>query len=558
MKPASKRALLIGRIVAAIIVVAMAFLAGYAVRKFLAPASPAAAQAAGADQKDQKWTCSMHPEIVADAPGKCPKCGMDLIPMSAMDDAGTDSTRITVSETAARLMEVQTTPVQRKHVTNEIRMVGKIDYDETLVEYITSWVPGRIDELYVDYTGITVNEGDHMVYLYSPQLLSTQAELLQAVKAVDKMDPQSSDLVKRSIRATLEAAREKMRLLGLTEKQINDIEESGELVDHLTIYAPSGGIVIEKNASEGMYVDTGTRLFTIADLSRLWVKLDAYESDMMWIRYGQKVEFTTEAYPGEAFEGTISFIDPVLNDKTRTVKLRANVSNPDGRLKPDMFVRAVVRSKMASKGRVMAPSLRGKYICPMHPDVVKDSPGDCDICNMDLVTAESMGYNIVEANEPPLVIPASAPLVTGKRAFVYIRVPAEKPTFEGRRITLGPRAGDYYIVKEGLEEGEIVVTNGNFKIDSELQLRAKPSMMSAEQPPQRHAAPHEQKICPVMGFEIDKSVFTEYKGKKVYFCCPSCIEEFEKDPEKYLDKLPQFQTQSDSHSHDLNEAITEH
>jgi Cu(I)/Ag(I) efflux system membrane fusion protein len=218
----------------------------------------------------------------------------------------------------------------------------------------------------------------------------------------------------------------------------------------------------------------------MADLSQVWVKLDAYESDIDWIRYGQDVEFTAEAYPGETFKGKIAFIDPVLDPMTRTVKLRVNVANPDGRLKPEMFVRAIVRSKVAGAGMVMDEDMAGKWICPMHPSVVKTAPGKCDVCGMDLVTTESLGYVVAkEPNKAPLVIPASAPLITGTRAVVYVRLEGkEKPTFEGREIVLGPRAGGYYLVKEGLSEGEQVVTNGNFKIDSALQIQAKPSMMS--------------------------------------------------------------------------------
>jgi len=321
-----------------------------------------------------------------------------------------------------------------------------------------------------------------MVYLYSPELISAQAEFLQAAKSVQNIKPDSSELIKRSIRATLEAASEKLRLLGLTEKQIEKIEETGQPTDYITIYAPIGGIVINKHVTEGTYVQTGTKVYTIADLSQLWVQLDAYESDMMWIRYGQEVEFTTESYPGELFKGQISFISPTVNPKTRTIKVRLNVSNPEGKLKPDMFVRAIVRSKIASGAKVMAADMAGKWICPMHPSVVKDNTGKCDICQMDLVTTESLGYVKAELpDQAPLVIPAAAALRTGKRAVVYVQIPdANKPTFEGREVVLGPRAGDYYLVREGLMEGEVVVSKGNFKIDSALQIQARPSMMNPE------------------------------------------------------------------------------
>ncbi len=205
-----------------------------------------------------------------------------------------------------------------------------------------------------------------------------------------------------------------------------------------------------------------------------------YESDLEWIRYGQEMEFHTEAYPGETFKGRIAFIDPILNDKTRTIKVRVNLPNVNGKLKPDMFVKAVVHSKVALGGKVMEPSLAGKYICPMHPEIIKDGPGKCDICGMPLVKAESLGYANAVTGEPPLVIPAAAPLITGKRAVVYVSVPDKEGVYEGREVVLGPRAGDYYIVEEGLREGEMVVVNGNFKIDSAVQILAKPSMMSPE------------------------------------------------------------------------------
>lgn len=426
--------------------------------------------------KAETWTCSMHPQIRQPKPGKCPICFMDLVPVeSSADEEQLGPRQLKLSAHALKLADIQTATVERKYVAARIRMVGKVNYDETRLRTITSRVPGRLDRLYVDYTGVPVETGDHLVYLYSPELITAQQELLQALKSSRKYS---------GGKIVLNAAREKLKLWGLSAGQITAIETHGKPKDHLTIYSPISGIVISKDALEGMYVKTGTRIYTIADLSRVWVKLDAYESDLSWIRYGQTVTFETEAYPGEEFTGKIAFIDPVLDPKTRTVKVRVNVENAGFKLKPEMFVRAVVESSLSLSGKVMDPELAGKWISPMHPEVVKDGPGSCDVCGMPLVKAEKLGFVSAdsEGQEAPLVIPASAPLFTGKRAVVYLSVTDKQGVFEGREIVLGPRAGDYYIVKEGLEEGETIVVNGAFKIDSDLQIQAKPSMMSMETP----------------------------------------------------------------------------
>ena len=467
----------------------VAFWLGYLMRgSLLEP--PAASDAAPARGQTapvaaaQVWTCSMHPQIHKPQPGSCPICGMDLIPVSAGGEGDAPGPRaFATSEAAKELMRIETALVERRFVTAEIRMVGKVDYDETRLGHITAWVPGRIERMFVDYTGISVRKGDHMVELYSPELLNAQQELRRTAQALAKLSATSPGVLRESAEATLEAVRSKLRRWGMTEGQVQQAEQQGALSDRITIYAPMGGTVIERSGKEGMYVTTGERIYTIADLGVVWVMLDAYESDLPWIHYGQPVEFTTEALPGEVFEGKIAFVDPILDARTRTVKVRVNVPNREGKLKPGMFVRGVVRSKVATGGRVMDPGLAGKWISPMHPEVVKDGPGTCDVCGMPLVRAEELGYVAAEISEDdkPLVIPTSAPLITGKRAVVYVEAPeAERPTYEGREVVLGPRAGDFYLVESGLEEGERVVTHGNFKIDSALQILAKPSMMSPE------------------------------------------------------------------------------
>lgn len=484
-----------------LVIVLAAFAVGYIFRGGPTPDSPeasgvAASQPTGADAHaghgvsagsdvtgETIWTCAMHPQIQLPKPGKCPICAMELIPVA---DAGGDTAdaprRLVMSPAAQQLAEIQTALVERRFVDAEIRLVGKIAYDETRLGYITTRFPGRIDRLYVDYTGVTVRKGDHLAELYSPELISAQVELFQALKAQTRLRNSDVPIMRETADATVAAARNKLRLWDLTPEQIAEIERRGTTEERTTIYSPMAGIVIHRNATEGMYVDTGSRIYTIARLDRVWVLLEAYESDVAWLRYGQEVEFTTEAYPGETFRGRIAFIDPVLDPKTRTIRVRVNVENAEGRLKPDMFVRATVHSHVAAGGHVIEPGLVGKWIGPMHPEIVQDGPGPCPVCGMDLVRPEEIGLMpAMPPDQAPLVIPASAPLMTGKRAVVYVQVPnAEKPTFDGREIVLGPRTGDYYIVLDGLAEGERVVTQGNFKIDSALQIQAKPSMMSPE------------------------------------------------------------------------------
>ena len=428
----------------------------------------------------EAWTCSMHPQIRMPKPGKCPICGMDLIPVKS-GAAMPGLRRLTIRPEQQALMRLRTVPVERRIPEAQLRLVGKVTYDETRLAYITAWVPGRIDDLYVDYTGVTVRKGDHMVKLYSPQLYTAQQELLQSKASLVELQKSELQSMREAALGTINSARERLRLWGLTAEQIAEIEERGTPEEHVTIYSPATGLVIHRTAQEGMYVETGTRIFTIADLSRVWVQLDAYESDLAWLRYGQEVSFETEAYAGRQFTGRISFIDPVLDSQTRTVKVRVNVINEERLLKPGLFVRAIVRARITADGPVMDPSLAGKWVSPMHPEIVKDGPGKCDVCGMDLVPAEELGYVPAgtAAEVAPLVIPVSATLMTGTRAIVYVELPdTDEPTYEGREVVLGPRAGDEYIVRHGLMEGQLVVAEGNFKLDSALQIQAKPSMMN--------------------------------------------------------------------------------
>lgn len=427
--------------------------------------NPAAAGETAASAAPEVWTCSMHPQVQAPKPGLCPICAMDLIPLSALGGGG-EGRVYSMSPASKVLAGISTTEVVRRFPEAEVRLYGTVAYDESRQEMIAARFPGRMDHLFVDYTGIRVSEGDHLGKIYSPDLLAAQSELLSA-KRFNNVD-------------ALRIAKDKLRLWGFPPSRIDEIEASEKTSDQLMIDAPATGIVTFKNVKEGEYVMTGMPLFTINTLDQLWVLFDAYESDKPWLRFGQKIEFTAEAIPGKVFEGRISFLAPELDPKTRTVKVRVNVDNPGEMLKPGMFVRGIVSAKVAGSGRVIDPSLSGKWISPMHPEIVKDGPGQCDVCGMDLVPAEELGYTVAEAEgDGPLVIPVSAVLNTGKRSVVYVEVPdQEEPTYEGREILLGARATDVYLVEAGLKAGERVVSEGAFAIDSAIQIQARPSMMS--------------------------------------------------------------------------------
>lgn len=378
------------------------------------------------------WTCSMHPQIQLPESGQCPICFMDLIEVQKEITANRASLRqISFDSRARKLAEVEVQEVRHGNAQTEIRMVGKVDYDETRVGTITSWVNGRIDKLFVDYTGSRVKRGQPMVKVYSPELLTAQAELIQASVALKRSEESGNEIIRKTAGRTLAASREKLRLLGLGNKQLQAIEKQGKPTDHITLTAPLSGIVIKKDVNEGMYVKTGSPIYTLADLDRVWVVLEAYESDLQSITLDQRIHFTVESYPGTAFQGEVAYIDPLVNTSTRTVRIRLNVDNKEAKLKPGMFVRAV--SSVAA---------------------------------------------VTDPENTPLLIPVSAPLITGKRALVYVQLPDQPGVYVGREVVLGARQGDFYQVKSGLSEGELVVTRGNFKIDSAIQLQARPSMMN--------------------------------------------------------------------------------
>ncbi len=368
------------------------------------------------------WTCSMHPQIRLPEPGLCPICNMELIPLvTGGTYVGPNS--ISVSPGDRALIGLETSTVEAGPVTRTFRVVGEIRPDETLVETVSSWIPGRVEKLHVDFTGYPIERGEPLLDLYSPDLMVAQQELLVARQMSDEFGAGSE-----------ESAREKLRLMGLWPKQIDAFLESQEPQAVVALLSPQSGTVLDLLVKKGQYLKEGTPVARVADLGTVWAVLDAFDSDVSWIQVGQDVvvEFPDSAM--DSLQGKVSFVSPVMNRRSRTVEIRVPLENSNSSLRPGMLVRGTILGAL-SKGD------DGKAL---------------------------------------LTVPVSAVLRTGRRGVVYVEEgTGDNVLYEARTVKLGPRAGQRFVIKEGLKEGEKVVTRGAFKLDSELQIQGKKgSMMS--------------------------------------------------------------------------------
>lgn len=438
-----------------------------------------AAVEAHADNPAVTWYCSMTQCGVSGLPnpGKCPKCGMDLIPTDASAPK-TGPREFAFAADAGKLVRVETVAAKRQPVAASLSLSGKVAEDETRRSVIAARFSGRIERLYLDHLGMRVRKGDHMADIYAPDLSLSLSTLLSAHNRADGDASAYAYLRDNDIADT------RVRLLnrGLTDEQIDELIETGTMRTVFTLTSPMGGVVVERLATRGQYVDEGTPLFAVADLSRVWVELSAYEADLALLRFRQKAAISVAALPGEKFEGVVSFISPVMDEQGRSVRVRLDVPNPKLLLKPGMLIKAELSVPLTVDGQAAGHAWEdGARVCPMHPLETASGPADCSVCGMALVPVETLDMAETPPPGEPLVVPESALLATGLRTLAYVaKTDADHVTrYEAREVTAGLRAGPWRVVLAGLEEGERVVTEGAFQIDSAMQIQGKFSLMHA-------------------------------------------------------------------------------
>ncbi|MCA9192057.1 MAG: efflux RND transporter periplasmic adaptor subunit [Planctomycetales bacterium] len=416
----------------------------------------------------KRFICPMKCTPPLTEPGRCPVCGMELVELTSA--GGGDGVSVLIEPSARRLIGIQTAVSKLGELTRTIRTIGSIEFDESRLSTISAYIDGRMEKMYADYVGVEVSKNDDLALIYSPQLYTAQTEYVTSLvgSKSTRFPIGDSNLA--------EMARENLSELGMTEEQINELAQGGKPQSRIRIKSPQAGTVIEKTAVEGDYVKTGQKLYRIADLSSVWLMLDLFPDEAATVRFGQLVEAEIQSLPGEVFQGRVSFIDPTVNRRTRTVRVRVEIMNTTGRLRPGDFATARIAVPAIATELVYDPALAGKYISPMHPQIIRDEPGNCPYCDMELIPTRELGFSAEPLPEQEVVtVPRDAVLLTGSSAVIYVET--EPGRFEIRRVTVGPMTDREVIVLDGLDAGETIAIQGNFLIDSQMQLAGNASLM---------------------------------------------------------------------------------
>lgn len=358
------------------------------------------------DTSESVYTCPMHPSVKSPSPGACPICGMDLT-LAKRDTSNQDS--IFIDESKQQLIGVTKAQAKRKDVVKQVLTVGNVKYDETTLSDITLKFNGWIDEVYADFAGKTVNKGEPLFTVYSPELVSAQKEYIEAISRLNSKSGRSSPIVS--------AAKQRLRYSDLTEKQINQLEKTRKPQSYVPILAPRTGVIIKKEIVSGSAVKPGMLLYRISDLSKVWVEAELYDEEIALLSDGTDVSITLPYLPDKAFSGQVTFIYPYLFDKTRTGRVRVVLENPKNEIRPGTYSNA--RFSLPLKNR--------------------------------------------------LIVPKEAVIFAGETRVVF--VDKGEGNLQAKRVKLGVEAGPYYEVLEGIEEGDTIVTSGNFLIASEAKIK---------------------------------------------------------------------------------------
>jgi Cu(I)/Ag(I) efflux system membrane fusion protein len=343
---------------------------------------------------------------------------MELVPASSAGGASLEEFAVHIEPARRRLANIETAEVKSEPLSATLRTIGAIAIDESRQATIAAYVDGRLERLFADYTGVRINKGDHLAIIYSPQLFGAQAEYLEASRALNAARG-GLPAVRQAQEALVANTLQRLREFGMTDEQLRQLEREGKPQSRLTIYAPQGGTVVEKLAVEGNYVKAGDPIYRIAELSTVWLMLKLFPEDAAMVRFGQRVEAAVHSLPDESFVGRVAFIDPTVDATNRTVDVRVELKNERGQLRPGDYAEAAIKLPIGPQGNVYDADLAGKWISPMHPQIVRDEPGQCPICGMDLVPTSEYGYAAEPVPLPEsLYAPRSAVLLAGGNSVV--------------------------------------------------------------------------------------------------------------------------------------------